>query len=62
MLGDQVCCVQLADTVVLDHRPGEVRMAERGERLPMAVHVAARRLLEEAGMDGVAEEGLYVAP
>ena len=61
LLGDQVCYVQLGDIVVFDHRPGQVRMPEQEERLPMAVRLVARRLLREAWLDGVAEEGLYVA-
>ena len=60
MLGNQVCYVQLGDIVVFDRRPGQVRMPEQEERLPMAVRLVARRLLREAWLDGVAEEGLYV--
>ena len=62
MLGDEVCSPHLGDTAVLDRHPGDVRGAEPIERLPLAVHLAARRrLLEEAGLVGAAEEGLYVA-
>ena len=60
-MGDQVCCVQLGDTAVLDYHPGDVRAAEPQERLPLAVRLAVRSMLEEAGLDGVEEEGLYVA-
>ena len=35
---------------------------ESGERPPLAVRLAAQRLLGEGGLDGMAEEGLYVAP
>ena len=61
MLGDQVYYAQLGDTTVLDYHPRDVRGGELEERLSMAVRLAAKRLLEEAGMDGAAEEALYVA-
>ena len=35
-----------------------IRGAEPTERLPLAVRLAARLLLEEAGLDGAVEEGL----
>ena len=62
LLGEQVCCVQPEDTLVFNRRPGEVRTAEREERLLLAVRLAAQHLLEEAGLDEVVEEGLHVAP
>ena len=61
MLGNQVWCVQFGDTAVLHRRTGEVWTAERQQRLRMAARQAAQRLLEEAGLDGVVEEGLYLA-
>ena len=61
MLGDWVCCAQLGDTTVLDYHRGDARGAEPTERLPLAVRLAVRRLLEESELDGAAEEGLYVA-
>ena len=61
MLGDQVCCAKLGDIAVLDYHPGDVRADGPKESLPLAVRLAAMRVLEEAGMDGVEEEGLYVA-
>ena len=59
--GDQVCCVQLGDAAVLDHHPGEVRATEPQESLPLAVRLAVGRLLEEAGLEGVDQDNLYVA-
>ena len=38
-----------------------MRAAEPQERLPLVVRLAVRRLHEEAGLDRVEEEGLYVA-
>ena len=61
MMGDRDCCVQLGGTAVLDYHLGDVRAAEPQERLPRAVLLAVRRLLEEVGLEGVEEEGLYVA-
>ena len=61
MPGDKVSCVALGDTAVRDYNPGDVRGDEPKERLPLAVRLAARRLLEAAGLDGATEEGLYVA-
>ena len=61
MLGEHMCYVQLGDTVVLDRRLGDVRMVEGDERPLLAVPLAAQRFLGEAGLDGIAEEGLYVA-
>ena len=40
MLGDHVYCVQLGETVVLGCHLGDVRMAERDERLLVPVRVA----------------------
>ena len=57
MLGNPFCCAQLVDTTVLDYHPGDVRGAEPRVRLPLV----ARCLLEEAWLDGAAEEGVYVA-
>ena len=61
MVSDQVCGVRLGDTTVLDSHPGDVRGAEPRECLPLAARLVARRLLGEAGLNGAAEEGLYVA-
>ena len=51
----------LGDAAVLDYHLGDVRAAEPQERPPLAVRLAVGRLLEEAGLDGMGEEGLYVA-
>ena len=61
LLGDQICYAQLGETGVLDYHAENVRGAQPTERLPRAVRLAALRLLEEPGLDGAAEEGLYVA-
>ena len=59
--GDQVYCVQLEDTAVMDHHPGEVRAVEPQENLPLAMRLAVVRLLEEAGLEGVDQESRHVA-
>ena len=59
--GDRVCCVQLGGAAVLDHHLGQVRAAEQPESLPLAVRLAVGRLLEEAGLEGVSQDGLCVA-
>ena len=58
----QVCCVQLGDTAVLGHHPGDVLAAEPEEGLPLSVRLAVGRLLDGAGLEDVRrDEGLYVA-
>ena len=59
--GDRFCSVQLGDTAVLDHQPGAVRAVEQQESLPLAVRLAVGRVLEEAGLEGVSQDGLCVA-
>ena len=58
----QVHCVQLGDTAVLGHHPGDVWAAEPQEGLPLSVLLSVGRLLDEARLEGrAADEGLYVA-
>ena len=52
----QVRCVQLRDTAVLGHHPGDVRAAESQEGLPLLVRLSVARLL-----DARQNDGLYVA-
>ena len=59
--GDRVSCVQPGDTAVLDHHPGEVRAAEPPENLPLSVRQPVGRLIDEAGLEIVRREGLFVA-
>ena len=57
-----VRCVQLGDAAVLGHHPGDVRVAEPQESLPLSVRLSVVRLLGEAGLEDVRrDEGLYVA-
>ena len=58
----QVRCVQLGDAAVLGHHPGDVRVAEPQEGLPLSVRLSVGRLLDETGLEDVRrDEGLYVA-
>ena len=58
----QVRCVQLGDTAVLGHHPGDVRAAEPHEGLPLSVRLSVGRLLDGTGLEDVRrDEGLYVA-
>ena len=58
---DRVCCVQLGDAAVLDHHLAEVRAAEPLEYLPVSVRLSVGRLIDEAGLEDVRWDGLYVA-
>ena len=58
---DRVHRVQLGDTAVLDHHPGEVRAAEAQKTLPLSVRLSVERLNVEAGLEDVRRDGLYVA-
>ena len=59
--GGRVRCVQLGDAAVLDHHPREVRAAEPQENLPLSVRLSVGRLLDEAELEDVRHDGLYVA-
>ena len=61
MLDNQICCALLGDTTILGNHPEDARLAEPRDRLPLAVRLAARRMLEEAGLDGAPKEGPYIA-
>ena len=57
-----VRCVQLGDTAVLGHHPGDVRAAKPQEGLRLSVRLSVWPLLDEAGLEEVRrDEGLYVA-
>ena len=60
-LDEQICCVRLGDTAVFDSRLVDIQMAAKGQRTTLAVRPAVQCLLSTGGLDGVAEEGLYVA-
>ena len=58
---DRVSCVQLGDAAVLDHHPGEVRAAELPKNLPLSVRLSVGRFIDEAGLEDVRRDSLYLA-
>ena len=58
---DRVSCVQQVDAAVLDHHPGEVQLAEPPEHLLLSVRLSVGCMLDEAGLEDVHWDGLYMA-